>query len=130
MLHPFVPPCGLESRFVWQVRDRQGIEVRLGLVEELVGAWPLPATPSHPNHPLPHRQEKAAVTNRLIEESIRRGHQRHNGLQMWWALCRSEPLGLADIGSAGHTDVAVAPVLRGDPLDRVVAIRAVVAIGE
>ena len=40
-----------------------------------------------------------------------------------------EPLRLAHVRAAGHADVAVAPVLGGDPLDRVVAVVGLVEVG-
>src|SRR5579872_1221620 len=119
MLHPLPPPGRLESSSRGQFGDRQGVEVRLRFIEKLIRCRKLPGTPSHPDHPFAHWKEKAAITDRLVEKRIRRRNDGYDRLEVWRCISCREPLRLADVGSARHADIAIAPALRGQPLDRV-----------
>src|SRR5215212_1004218 len=48
---------------------------------------------------------------------------------MWWLARRGGPLHPGHVRSAEHPHLAVAPFLRGDPLDRVVAVVKIIEPG-
>ena len=74
-----------------------------------------------------HRPARRA--HRPFDKRVGRADQRAHRPQVGRMGQRGQPLDAAQVGAAGGADVAVAPGLRRDPLDHVVAVRPVVAIG-
>ena len=69
-----------------------------------------------------HEPHDAAVVGGLVEVVVAAGDE--DRLQVRRALGRGQHLHGAEVGDAHHADVAVAPRLRGDPLDEVVRVLA------
>ena len=69
-----------------------------------------------------HEPHDAAVVGRLVEVVVAAGDE--DRLEVRRPLGGGEHLHRAEVGDADHADVAVAPRLRGDPLDEVVGVLA------
>ena len=103
-----------------RAQDRRPVEV----VDPLHGAAHRPPAPDG----VDAEAEGAALVVRAVPEVVAH-HPRHDRLQERVAGEGGLPLHLAEVGAAGHADVAVAPRLLADPLQRVVAVVRLVVPG-
>ena len=78
-------------------------------------------------HPIDDPQSKRAAVDDAADAMIDRWIGGNDRRQMRRLRHGREMLGRANVGAAHHADLAVRPRLGGDPLDRVVAVRHVVA---
>ena len=130
MLHHLVPPGIVVAGDVRERRNGHCFEEVLHFVERDSRSSGREGTTPHPGHPLAHRDQKTAVADWLVVEGVGWGNDRHDCLQSLGRVSGSEPLGLTDVRSSPHADIAVAPLLLIDPLDGVEAVGAIVAIGK
>ena len=96
-----------------RAQDRRPVEA----VDPLHGAAHRPPAPDR----VDAEPERAALVVRAVPEVVAH-HARHDRLQQRMAGEGGLPLHLAEVRAAGHADVAVAPRLLADPLQRVVAV--------
>ena len=77
-----------------------------------------------------HTGIKAAASSRNIHEGTAGTDIAEHGFQMRIAAGRRCPLDIAQVGTSGHADAAVAPGLAGNPVQRVVTVLDFIVHGE
>ena len=92
------------------------------------GANDLPHAPGHVSRPVQHHTHEHAVLVRHVVKLIGRRDFGHDRAQRRRALRGGPPLRPTHVRQAHHADFAIAPRLRCQPLDEVVAIRLVLRI--
>ena len=131
VLHQLGPPRARRAGALGQRGQRQRLEVVLLLAEDGHELADLPRAQPHADEPFAHAQQEGAAVDGLVAPEVPgRRDDRRDRLEMRRPARGGEPRRLADVGTAGHADVAVAPVLGRDPLDRVVAVVVLVEVRE